>query len=231
MPFDGQPVQAISNAGVSAPKRGSTHPTGQAREAVSGNEVSWVARPPRQGGRVAKRQEAAPCGFIGTTRLQFTTCAPVYVPVKLVAYDGASYRCATRPVLRTRPGHPVFQATSNAGASAPERGSTHPTGQAREAVSGNEVSSVARPPRQGGRVAKRQDAAPCGFIGTTRLQFTTCAPVYVPVKLVAYDGASYRCATRPVLRTRPGHPVFQATSNAGASAPERGSTHPTGQAR
>jgi hypothetical protein len=76
------------------------------------NTRDRVARPSRQGGRVAQRQEAAPCalfvwnGVIYTFRLQ-AGCPNGVRSMDSGPHGAASCRCATRPVLRTRPGHPV----------------------------------------------------------------------------------------------------------------------------
>ena len=66
--------------------------------------TGWVALPSRQGGGVAKRQEAAPCGF--QSRFARPILEVGQAELKMHAYGAASCRFATRPVLRTRPGRP-----------------------------------------------------------------------------------------------------------------------------
>jgi len=75
-----------------------------------------VARPSRQGGRVAQRQEAAPwglgllCRVISQIRrwcLRLGQAAKAARERWFDADGAASCRFATRPVLRTRQGHPI----------------------------------------------------------------------------------------------------------------------------
>ena len=62
-------------------------------------------------GRVAQRQEAAPCGFKLLIIFPFANCASVPVPMPLVVYDEASCRFATPPpswdALAGRRGRPT----------------------------------------------------------------------------------------------------------------------------
>ncbi len=67
----------------------------------------WVAPPSRQGGGVAKRQEASSYAdkCFGTGYVSHFGNERFHD--QLTRHGAASCRCATRPVLRTRSGHPV----------------------------------------------------------------------------------------------------------------------------
>ena len=62
--------------------------------------LGWPDRV-RSTARVAKRQEAAPCGFKWSQVRSFTNRATGTVPRELLAYDEASCRFATRPPFGT----------------------------------------------------------------------------------------------------------------------------------